>query len=337
MTSPSSGLRTTGRVGSDRVHGARDARPRRRARRSFPGPQGSDDGAAGLPSDVGVSRACDTTSGIVRERARHRARGRGGGHNAVLGPDFQWRPAADRHGHGAAAVERHADAGPPGSRRRVGRARARGPTPPCSTGRTTRRTSTCSPRVRSSAQSSGPTTGSFRRSATARATSRRGWTATAQDAFFSRIRLFTIELLDADFDGNTLSSGVSAGRGNGRRWNSFFRVELNQDEFQVGHDLLRRFRPHVNIQASPGRASQLALARHVLRRGDRLRERARGERHDGHYGRHAAPEPASRTAERCQWPLAARRRRGTLGPAVHAPVSSACAARGRSTRARSCA
>src|SRR5262249_37063327 len=54
-----------------------------------------------------------------------------------------------------------------------------------------------------------------------------GYTARPKKAFFNRIRTFTIEWYDEDDSGSPLSRRYSVGMGADGRWNSFVRFELN--------------------------------------------------------------------------------------------------------------
>jgi hypothetical protein len=47
---------------------------------------------------------------------------------------------------------------------------------------------------------------------------------------------------------------VQVGFGADGRYSSFTRLELNRDEIRVGNELLQRFRPRIEIDASPNRA-----------------------------------------------------------------------------------
>jgi hypothetical protein len=80
-----------------------------------------------------------------------------------------------------------------------------------------------------------------------------GYTWRPTDAFVNRLRLFTVDWLDAEYDGDPLNRRVSVGMGLNAKLNSFFRVELNSDDIRVGDELLHRFRPHVRLETSPGR------------------------------------------------------------------------------------
>jgi hypothetical protein len=71
--------------------------------------------------------------------------------------------------------------------------------------------------------------------------------------FLSRIRFFTTDYANMEPDGDVLNQRVSIGSGMDGKLNSFIRWELNQDAIRVGSELLRRFRPRLQIQANPTR------------------------------------------------------------------------------------
>jgi hypothetical protein len=80
-----------------------------------------------------------------------------------------------------------------------------------------------------------------------------GYTLRPKDKFLSRIRIFTVDWYDDDQDGRVLARRASAGAGMDGRWNSFFRFELNHDDIRVGNEIFSRFRPYFTVQSSPGR------------------------------------------------------------------------------------
>ncbi len=81
-----------------------------------------------------------------------------------------------------------------------------------------------------------------------------GYTLRSTKAFFSRLRLFTIEWYDGTrWDRADLNDRISVGAGADGRWNSFTRVELNRDEFVLDGRRFVRFRPYLDVQASPSR------------------------------------------------------------------------------------
>jgi len=81
-----------------------------------------------------------------------------------------------------------------------------------------------------------------------------GWTFRPKNAFFSRIRTFTVDYGDWATAGaaEKLDDRYSVGAGADGRWGTFFRVELNRDQFLVGTQRLQRFRPRYYVEAAPG-------------------------------------------------------------------------------------
>jgi hypothetical protein len=80
-----------------------------------------------------------------------------------------------------------------------------------------------------------------------------GYTVRPKDRFLSRIRVFTIDRYAEDHDGHPLRRLVSVGAGMDGRWSSFLQVKLEREDLKVGPHVFTRFRPYVTVQASPGR------------------------------------------------------------------------------------
>lgn len=80
-----------------------------------------------------------------------------------------------------------------------------------------------------------------------------GYTWWPKERFFSRVRLFSRDYEDRNSDGDTVARKVSIGSGMDGRWNSFLRVELNDEHYLVGDELLHRFRPHFESSIKPGK------------------------------------------------------------------------------------
>jgi len=251
ITAPSGGVRTTGRVGNTSFT-ALATHDRGDGVVILPGAEGSGFALQDFESDVGIFRARhDLGRSFVSVLATGRSI-RGGGHNVVAGPDFQWRPNASD------AITGQALFSSTRTPNRVDLADAWD-------GRTlddqaaqvswSHGTRTVDWYVRG--QDLGPDfradEGFMPQVGFRGAYGEAGYTLRPKDAFLSRIRLFTIHYYDADYDGHELDSRISAGAGMDGRWSSFFRFELNQDRFKVGDRLLTRFRPYVYLQASPGR------------------------------------------------------------------------------------
>jgi hypothetical protein len=82
-----------------------------------------------------------------------------------------------------------------------------------------------------------------------------GWTTRPEKKFFTRIRTFAQSYVDQQVsDGATLQKSGQVGFGADGRWSSFTRLELNYDEILVGGQMLKRFRPRLELDASPSRA-----------------------------------------------------------------------------------
>ena len=87
-----------------------------------------------------------------------------------------------------------------------------------------------------------------------------GYTIRPKDRFLSRLRLFTSNYYDRGEAGEAISTRASVGAGMDGRWNSFFRIELDEDHIRAVDRLLERFRPVVTLQVNPGRVvDQIAL------------------------------------------------------------------------------
>ena len=256
VTSPSLGLRTTGRLGST-AFTALVTHDRGGGLVILPGPQGSDVAPQDFESDVGVLRV---RHDFGPSFASVLATGRvidGGGHNTVVGPDFQWRPRPTDTVTGQAlwsdtqTPDRDSLAAEWDGRQLQDHALLlnwahntrdydlfiQGK----EIGGDFRADNGFIPQV-------GFREGYFET----------GYTLRPKDAFLSRVRLFTIDYYDADMDGNTLASRVSVGAGMDGKLNSFARLELNEDRLLVGTELLDRFQPRLILQAVPGRVFNAA-------------------------------------------------------------------------------
>ncbi len=249
ITSPEYGLRATGKFGPT-AYTAIATHDRGGGVVVLPGPQGSDAAYQDFESDVGIVRlrrdlGPSYVSGLFTGRNVD-----GGGHNVVFGPDFQWRPRPTDSFTGQALW---------------------------SDSRTPDRTDLTAEwdgrSLRDRAlllnwSHSDPRLDCFIQGQDIGADFRAddgfipqvgyrevyfesGFTQRPKDAFLSRVRYFTVNYADLDTDDDVLSQRVSVGAGMDGRWNSFLRVELNEDALRVGDALLRRFRPVLQVQASP--------------------------------------------------------------------------------------
>jgi Domain of unknown function (DUF5916) len=256
ITSPSGGLRITGRQGKT-AFTALGVRDRGEGSVILPGPEGSSFAPQDFRSNVGIMRVrhdlgSSFVSFLTTARTIDEADGVGGGHNVVFGPDFNWRPRPTESISGQVLWS---DSRTPlrpdlaaewDGRRLDDRAfllRASHNTPKFDVfvqgqdlGLDFRADEGFIPQV-------GYREGYFES----------GYTIRPKKAFFNRVRFWTIEWYDEDHDANPLARRYSAGAGMDGRWGSFTRVELNQDDIRVGQEMFSRFRPYVIVQASPGR------------------------------------------------------------------------------------
>jgi hypothetical protein len=82
-----------------------------------------------------------------------------------------------------------------------------------------------------------------------------GYTLRPKNSFISRERFFLTNWVDWESAHNDriLDSRNSFGTGIDGKLSTFFRVEMNWDEYRVGDDMLHRFRPRVYGEISPSR------------------------------------------------------------------------------------
>jgi len=250
INSPSDGLRTTGRVGAT-AFTALAAHDRGGGLVIMPGPQGSHFAAQDFRSDVGVVRLRhDLGLSFVSLLATGRNT-EDGGNNYVVGPDFQWRARPTDTFTGQALwsgskTPNRTDLDPEWNGQRLddhallanwghSTGRIDGFFQGQDLGKDFRADDGFIPQV-------GYREGYFDG----------GYTIHPTKQFLSRVRFFSTDYLDTDHGGTVLNQRVSVGAGMDGRFSSFLRVELNEDATRVGNDLLRRFRPRVNITANPG-------------------------------------------------------------------------------------
>ncbi len=252
VTAPKAGLRATGRPGTTSFT-ALGVHDRGGGLVILPGPEGSGAAPQDFESDVGIFRLRhDLGQSFVSLLGNGRVIDDGGGYNAVVGPDFQWRP------HPTTAI--------------TGQALWSSTETPDRTdltsdwdGRTLEdhaallrgsySTSTIDLFVQGqdigddfrADQGFMPQVG-FRE-----IYGEAGFTMRPEDRFYSRLRTFTFGWYDTDLSGELLSRRASVGAGMDARWNSFTRVEANIEEIRVGDEILSRVRPYVYVQTSPGR------------------------------------------------------------------------------------
>ena len=263
VTDPQAGLRATGKIG-DAAYTALITRDQGGGRAVLPGPQGSSFVRQDFDSDVGILRL---RHDLGRSFVSFLATGRSiedqgiastgptlenSGHNVVLGPDFQWRPRGADSFTGQALWSQS-------------RTPMRTDLTSVWDGRTlsdhalqlswshgTRRVDWYL-----QGQDFGPDfradDGFVPQVGYREIYGETGYTIRPKDAFLSRVRFFTANYYDVDPDGHALNQHVSIGSGGDGGFNSFYRVELNHDKILVGTAWLERFRPHITLQANPGR------------------------------------------------------------------------------------
>jgi hypothetical protein len=255
ITQPRTGLRATGRIGATAytVLGTQDEGG---GLVILPGPQGSNFALQDFESDVGIVRVRHDLGQSYLGLLANTREIHGGGSNRVAGPDFQWRPRPSDSFRGQilwseSRTPVRTDLTDEWDGRRLTDHAAQAEwlhsTPThdwylagIDIGEDFRADNGFIPQV------------GYRE-----AYFDGGITMRPKDAFLSRIRVFTTDYVDVDEDGDVLSQRVSVGSGMDGRWNSFFRVELNQEAFRTGERLLRRFRPRLYLESSPGRVFNL--------------------------------------------------------------------------------
>ncbi len=258
ITSPSGGLRGTGKVGNT-AYTALVTQDQGGGLVILPGPQSSDFALQDFESTVGVFRVRQDVgksfvSALFTERKID-----GGGHNLVVGPDFQWRP---KQTDALTGQLLWSDSHTPNR-------------PDLAAEWDGRNLSDHAARLDWYHQTRtldwfllGMDVGSDFRADNGfipqvgyqEALLDGGYTFRNPDGFVNRLRLFTVDWLDAEHDGDPLNRRVSAGLGANAKLNSFFRLELNNDDIRVGDELLHRFRPRTRLEMSPGRVVNFLFA-----------------------------------------------------------------------------
>jgi len=260
VTSPRGGLRATGRMGTN-SYTALFTQDRGGGLAIIPGPQGSEQPSQDFVSDVGIARVRHDMgqsylSVLATGRLNHEDGG--GGHNVVAGPDFQWRPNANETFTGQflwseTETPNRTDLSSQWDGRKLsdgaglaywshGTAHEDWYLQYQALGNDFRADNGFIPQV------------GFRETFLDG-----GYTFRPTKRFFNRIRVFTTDFYDTDVGNNMLSRRVSVGTGADGKLNSFTRVELNQDAYLVGTQVLDRFRPRFIVQASPSRLLDFAV------------------------------------------------------------------------------
>jgi hypothetical protein len=260
INSPEAGIRGTGRLGGTSVS-ALYAHDRGGGVVILPGPKASDIAFQDEDSDVGILRVRrDLGQSFISGLGTIR-RVQGGGHNAVFGPDFQWRPNNKDNVTGQLLWSDTEN--PPSI---LGGSTQRDHALQVSYAHNTRKFD-----FFTQGQDIGDDfradDGFIPQVGYREIYLESGWTVRPKKSFFSRMRFFTINWFDALPDnGGMLTRRLSVGTGMDGKLASFIRVELNRDDFLVHDDAmgvdreLHRFRPRILLQATPSRLfSNLSL------------------------------------------------------------------------------
>ena len=252
VNTPDFGLRATGREGST-AFTTLIAHDRGQGLVILPGPEGSRFAEQDFRSNVGVTRVRhDFGQSFVSVLGTFREI-EGGAHNRVLGPDFQWRPKPTDTFTGQALWSHSATPDRPDLASEWD-------------GRTLSDRALLlnwqhgTPKFDFfvQAQDLGPEfradDGFIPQVGFREYYVQTGHTQRPKTNFFNRIRIFSEAYLDERQEGETLTRHVQVGVGADGRYSSFTRLELNRDEIRVGNELLQRFRPRLEIDATPTRA-----------------------------------------------------------------------------------
>jgi len=254
ITNPEAGARATGKAGSTAFTAlwARDAGG---GAVILPGPEGSDFANQDLWSNASIVRARrDFGQSFFSVLATSREYDEGG-HNRVVGPDMQWRPNA-RNTFTVQAL--WSDSKTP-NRPDLGGSEWTGQHLEDHSVIAWYQYADAHFDFFTQGQELGPEfradNGFMPQVGFREAYAQTGWTVRPHQKFFTRIRTFAQAFVDEEVGtGATLQRNAQLGFGADGRWSSFTRLELNADEFLVGGQTLQRFRPRLEIDASPSRS-----------------------------------------------------------------------------------
>jgi hypothetical protein len=218
----------------------------------LPGPQGSGAAEQDFESDVAIFRMrTDVGQSFLSLLGNGRLID-GGGHNAVFGPDFQWRPTPQATLTGQALWSSSETPNRPDLA-----AEWDGRTLEDEALQLRASYSNSTIDLYTQGQDVGPEfradQGFMPQVGYREIYGEGGITVRPKDKFFSRIRTFSYGWYDQDYDEELLSQRISVGMGMDGRFNSFLRFEANWDDIAVGNEVFQRFRPYVYVQSSPGR------------------------------------------------------------------------------------
>ena len=251
ITAPSWGGRVTGRMGKT-SYTALATHDQGGGVVILPGPQGSDAAPQDFESDVGIVRVRRDLGRSFVSAVGTGRRIDGGGYNVVGGPDLQWRPRPSDSFTGQALWSQSLTPNRPDLATEWN-----GQTLADHAALLSWSHGTTHVDWYLQGQDLGPEfradDGFIPQVGYREGYAELGYTVRPKDAFISRARFFTANYIDVEPEGDVLSQRVSVGAGMDGLLNSFIRIELNQDEIRVGDQLLDRFRPHLHLDASPGR------------------------------------------------------------------------------------
>jgi hypothetical protein len=251
VTSPRAGLRATGRTGS-LSYTALYAEDRGGGSVILPGPLGSGFADQDFISDVAVARVRrDLGLSSVSVLATVREID-GGGHNRVVGPDFQWRPRSTDSFTGQflwseTQTPNRTDLATEWDGRELSDGAG------LAYWSHSTRHEDWFIQYQQLGEDFRADNGFIPQVGYRETFFEGGYTFRPQEQFFNRIRLFTVDWYDDTPDGEVISRRVSVGAGMDGKLNSFIRVELNRDGINAGSRVLDRFRPRLLIESSPSR------------------------------------------------------------------------------------
>ena len=262
ITSPSVGGRVTGRTGNTSFTSL-VAHDRGQGLAILPGPYGSDFARQDFTSDVGIVRVRhdigQSSIGVLGTGRNINS----GGNNVVFGPDVRWQP---HQNDTFTAQALWSNSQTPNKPRLANEWDGRSLSDRALIANWSHTTKTTD--IYFQGQDLGKDfradEGFIPQVGYREAYFQSGLTIRPKGGAFSRIRIFSSDWFDANEHGDKLGTRVSLGAGADGKYNSFTRVELNRDEFELGGHIFYRFRPYITFQASPSRmVDNMVLEAHV--------------------------------------------------------------------------
>ena len=257
ITDPRGGLRTTGKVGNT-AYTALGTFDEGGGLTILPGPQGSDFALQDFRSGVGLARMRrDMGRSFVSLLATGRVIEGNEGSNFVFGPDFQWRPRGSDSFTGQALWSQSQTPNRPDLATEWNGQKLSDHALLAYWSHSTEKVDWYF-QGQEYGNEFRADDGFVPQVGYREIYGEAGYTIRPKDFFFSRMRFFSANYYDADVSaGDHLAQRLSVGIGADGKWNSFWRIELNNDNALVGTDWLQRFRPHLVFQMSPTRAFNL--------------------------------------------------------------------------------